>query len=263
MRVNRKKARLKTPIDYGLQAGRYLFRAAVARFLILFLLMGVILVSMIVAVNFNKLELRFGSHESSGVNDTNQTSATISNFHVTGTSSSRLITTYSKTDSLSSSLSSASSLPIGVNEGNEPPNFPIDFVNGTHSYLYSFLGTPILLWFVTTWCSSCQQSAQMLKEQYYQQLESKGVVILTIELYDDLNQNGPNLTQFAQNYGAGVNEPNWYYGYSNQTTTYVFDPEAALDVYYAINSHGVIVAQGIGLPNALPAMVSDSSWLNS
>jgi hypothetical protein len=100
----------------------------------------------------------------------------------------------------------------------------------------------------------------MLASKYYSELESKGVTILTIELYNDLGQSGPNLTQFANQYGGGLNEQGWYYGYSNQTTTYTFDPKAALDVYYALNAQGVIITQGIELPNGLSSLVSDSSW---
>lgn len=84
----------------------------------------------------------------------------------------------------------------------------------------------------------------MLASKYYSELETKGVTILTVELYNDLGQSGPNLAQFANQYGAGLNEQGWYYGYSNQTTTFTFDPKAALDVYYALNPQGVIVTRG-------------------
>jgi thiol-disulfide isomerase/thioredoxin len=154
-------------------------------------------------------------------------------------------------------------LKAGINDGNLAPNFPITFLNSSSSSsLYSFHGRPILLWFVTTWCSSCQDGAKMLSSQYYGELNGKGVVIITIELYNNLGQNGLSLSEFAQNYGGGSNKPNWYYGYSNQTTTYTFDPEAALDVYFAINSKGVIVEEGIGLPNALQSLSTDSSWFS-
>lgn len=176
------------------------------------------------------------------------------------TSASRYVTASTQD---SSSSPTSSQLSVGVSNGNIPPNFPINFVNGTTSNFYSFLGRPTLLWFITTWCSSCQQGGQMLNTQYYQELYSKGVVIITVELYNDLGQNGPNLTQFANNYGGGTNKPMWYYGNSNQTTTYTFDPKAALDVYFAINSQGGIVEQGIGLPNALPTLSSDTSWFQS
>jgi len=100
----------------------------------------------------------------------------------------------------------------------------------------------------------------MLASNYYSELQSKGVTILVIQLYNDLGQSGPNLTQFANQYGGGSSKQGWYYGYSNETTTYAFDPKAALDVYYALNAQGVIVMQGIELPNGLPSLVSNSSW---
>ena len=35
----------------------------------------------------------------------------------------------------------------------------------------------------------------MLKQTYYQQLYEKGVAIIIVELYNDLGQSGPNMTQ--------------------------------------------------------------------
>jgi thiol-disulfide isomerase/thioredoxin len=154
----------------------------------------------------------------------------------------------------------SSILATGTQTGQLAPSFPITLLNGSQTTLSQFHGKPLLLWFVTTWCSSCQEGGQMLFQQYYSQLNSKGVVILVIELYNNLGQPGPNLSQFAQNYGGGSNVPGWLYGTSTQSTTYTYDPRAALDVYYLLNRQGVIVNEGFGLPSDLPSIVSENGW---
>ena len=42
-----------------------------------------------------------------------------------------------------------------------------------------------------------------------------------------------------------------------------FDPKAALDVFYAIDSKGIIVQQGFGLSSYLQTLSTDSSWYSA
>lgn len=148
----------------------------------------------------------------------------------------------------------------GINKGDYAPNIQITLTNGTTTSLSKFSGSTVLLYFVATWCPSCQQAAQLLNQQYYSQLHSKGVVILMIELYNDLNQQGPSIQQFASQYGGGTSKPGWYFGTSTQNATYTYDPSANLEAYYLINSTGAIVITtgSSGLANNLPSVVSAS-----
>jgi thiol-disulfide isomerase/thioredoxin len=155
---------------------------------------------------------------------------------------------------------SGTTLTTGTQTGQLAPSFPITLLNGSQTGLSQFHSKPVLLWFVATWCGSCAQGEQILSQQYYSQLNLKGVVILVIELYNDLGQPGPNISQFAQTYGGGADKLNWLYGTSTQGTTYTYDPQAALDVYYLLNRQGVIANEGFDLPSALPSIVSESGW---
>lgn len=152
----------------------------------------------------------------------------------------------------------ASGPVYGINAGDYAPNIPITLTNETTTSLSKFSGDVVLLYFVATWCPSCQQAAQLLDQQYYSQLHSKGVVILTIELYNDLNEQGPSIQQFANQYAGGTGKPGWLFGTSIQNATYTYDPRANLEAYYLLNTaEKIIMTTGsAGLANNLPSVVS-------
>ena len=145
---------------------------------------------------------------------------------------------------------------VGIDIGQSAPNIPITLVNGTNVTLDDFHGRPVVLWFMTTGCSSCSQSSQLLTSQYYNLIHSKGAVILTVNLYDNFGTPGFSLKFFANNYGAGLNKTGWLYGTSTQNATYEYDPRAYLDVYYTIDSNGTIINEGTPLSTNLDNIVS-------
>jgi len=147
----------------------------------------------------------------------------------------------------------------GTGVGNIALDIPLTLANGTRTYLSSFEPHPVLLWFVTTWCTSCQQGAQLINSQYYDTLHSKGLEILTVESYDNLNQTGPTINQFAQQYGGGAGKSGWDYATSDWETTQKYNPLAQLDIFYVINQYGVITMENVGMPNYLDQIVSQLS----
>ena len=96
----------------------------------------------------------------------------------------------------------------------------------------------------------------MLNQQYYSELHAKGVSIIVVELYKDLNEPGPSISQFANQYGGGLGKEGWLYGTSTQSASYTYDPQSDLDVYYLISPTGVILTSGVGLPNDLQGIVT-------
>jgi thiol-disulfide isomerase/thioredoxin len=105
----------------------------------------------------------------------------------------------------------------------------------------SLRGRPTLLWFVSTWCSSCQAGTPVMA-QNLAKLTADGVRVDEIELYDDLGQSGPSMAQFAHLLaGAQFGNPDWTFGVSSAGLTRSYDPQSDLDIYYLLDSKGHVV----------------------
>ncbi|MFG1415827.1 MAG: hypothetical protein AAE986_06680 [Thermoplasmataceae archaeon] len=125
-------------------------------------------------------------------------------------------------------------------------NFSVALINGGTISTKSLEGGPLVVWLMTTWCSSCADTSELLISQYYSSFRSGGIRLLQIENYNDLNQQGESLPAFVSQYG-GANEPGWYIGTAAQSVTLEYNPSSALDIYYMVNSQGDIVGSGQGL----------------
>jgi thiol-disulfide isomerase/thioredoxin len=139
--------------------------------------------------------------------------------------------------------------PISSNK-NLAEDFSLKLINGTIVKLSDFKGKPVLIWFVATWCSSCWNGAELLAKNYYPKFYELGVIIITIQLYNNLNQPGMSMEEFASRFIGGMKQ-NWYIGVSDPKTTQLYDPEGYPDVYYIINKQGYIIEKGYVLPNQL------------
>lgn len=98
-----------------------------------------------------------------------------------------------------------------------------------------------MLWFVTTWCPSCQAGTQTMA-QNVSQLQADGVRVVEVELFQDLGQSGPSISSFGQQYaGSHYGKPGWTFATASSELTQTYDPGGYLDIYYLINARGRIV----------------------
>lgn len=121
----------------------------------------------------------------------------------------------------------------------------------------SLRGQPTLVWFVSTWCSSCQAGTQTMA-QNLAKLHADGVRVDEVELYRDLGQSGPSLSSFAKSLaGAAYGNPDWTFGTSSAALTRTYDPQSYLDIYYLLNAKGQITyvngSPGATMPQLLAA----------
>ncbi|MDA8067019.1 MAG: hypothetical protein M0T77_00170 [Actinomycetota bacterium] len=111
---------------------------------------------------------------------------------------------------------------------------------GASETVFVLHGQPALLWFVTTWCSSCQAGTQAVSEQL-PSLAARHVRVVELELAGDSGQPGPSITTFAsQLAGDQYHNPDWTFGTASAALTRTYDPNGYLDVYYLLNARGQI-----------------------
>ncbi|MHB1486594.1 MAG: TlpA family protein disulfide reductase [Acidimicrobiales bacterium] len=104
----------------------------------------------------------------------------------------------------------------------------------------SLRGRPTLVWFVATWCSSCQAGTQAMA-QNLAKLRADGIRVDEVELYANLGQSGPSMGQFGKALaGAAFGDPDWVFGMSSASLTRTYDPKSYLDIYYLLNAEGQI-----------------------
>jgi thiol-disulfide isomerase/thioredoxin len=111
---------------------------------------------------------------------------------------------------------------------------------GATETVSSLRGQPTLLWFVTTWCSSCQAGTQAMSAQI-PTLAAHHVRVVELELSGDLGQPGPAISDFARQLaGHRYHDPDWTFGTASAALTQTYDPDEYLDVYYLIDAAGHI-----------------------
>ena len=125
--------------------------------------------------------------------------------------------------------------------GSRAPDYGFLVANGSTVNLSAYIGHPVLLWFVTTWCPSCAQGSEAIN-QNYQFFRQHGIKIVELELYRDLGYSGPAITSFVGSYAPAA----WSNGtvipaYAGYNMTAEYDPSGYLDIYYLIAANGTIL----------------------
>jgi thiol-disulfide isomerase/thioredoxin len=132
--------------------------------------------------------------------------------------------------------------------GSAAPDGSFTTVSGKTVTIASLRGHKTLLWFVATWCPSCQAGTQAMAGQAAR-LRAAGVQVAEVEDYAGLGQPGPPVTGFARQYaGAASRSPGWTFGTASPALTRAWNPHGYLDVYFLLGSSG-----RIAYINAAPA----------
>jgi len=159
------------------------------------------------------------------------------------------------------SSGSANSASVAAPAAGRPaPNGTFATLAGQTTDIASLRGRSTLLWFVSTWCSSCQAGTQSMA-QNLGALRSDGVHVTEVELYQDLGQSGPSISSFAKALaGTEYGNPDWTFGMSSAALTHIYDPQSYLDIYYLLNAKGQVTyvnsSPGSTMPQLLAAAKS-------
>lgn len=152
---------------------------------------------------------------------------------------------------------SAASPPVG----SSAPNGTFATLAGQTTDVASLRGQPTLLWFVSTWCSSCQAGTQAMA-QNLGALRSDGVHVTEVELYQDLGQSGPSMGSFAKALaGAEYGNPDWTFGMSSASLTHIYDPQSYLDIYYLLNAEGQVTYVNSSPGSTMPQLLAAAGRL--
>ncbi|MDA8072858.1 MAG: redoxin domain-containing protein [Actinomycetota bacterium] len=167
------------------------------------------------------------------------------------------VTSSGSSSASGSSGSSAVSLPVGTTA----PNGAITTLAGKSETVAALRGKPTLIWFVTTWCSSCQAGTQAMA-QNVATLAADGVRVVEVENYADLGQSGPAMGTFAKTLaGSAFTNPDWTFGEASSTLTHTYNPKAYLDIYYLINAKGKITYVNSSPGSTMPQLLGAAKAL--
>ncbi len=158
------------------------------------------------------------------------------------------------------SLSSSNPLPTGSTTavvGKTAPDFTFTALDGSTASLSSYRGHAVVLWWIATFCSTCQVGTQLFAQTYYAQYHSAGVALLEVMSYNDLGQPGPSLADFASANGY-TGQAGWVLGSGSSQGTSIYNPTALLDLYYVVNAQGVIVGSSPNLPPAFGTALQEA-----
>ncbi len=159
--------------------------------------------------------------------------------------------------SASASSPSGASLPIGTTA----PNGTFTTLAGKTETVTALRGKPTLIWFMTTWCSSCEAGTQSMA-QNIATLAADGVHVVEVENYADLGQSGTPMNAFAKTLaGSAFSNPDWTFGEASSTFTHTYNPKAYLDLYYLISSKGKITYVNSSPASTMPQLLQAASQL--
>lgn len=162
-----------------------------------------------------------------------------------------------------SSRTTGGAPPAGLPAVGRPaPAGSFQSTTGRTVSLASLRGHPTLVWFVATWCSSCQAGTQTLAANLAR-LRADGVQVVELELYQDLGQPGQPIAAFGRQYGGtAAGGPSWLLGTATRATSLAYDPQAYLDIYYLIGPHGRVRYIN-GSPTAtMPALLAHAASIS-
>jgi len=119
---------------------------------------------------------------------------------------------------------------VGLNVGQEAPDFELETLNGEKVKLSDYRGQPVMLNFWATWCPPCKEEIPDMQKFY----EENDIVVLAVNL-TDTEMSKKNVQKFADEYGITFpvvldvdSETSLLYKINPIPTSYMIDKEGMI-----------------------------------
>ena len=147
--------------------------------------------------------------------------------------------------------------------GSSAPAGTFTTTTGVTEPVSSLRGKPALIWFVTTWCSSCAAGTQAMASNIAK-LAANHVRVVEVENAKDLGQEGMSMTSFASRLaGRQVHNPDWTFGLASSALTRTYNPSGYLDIYYLLTPSGRIAFVNSSPAATMGQLLHEASHVSS
>lgn len=121
-------------------------------------------------------------------------------------------------------------------------------VDGKNVELKAYLGHPLVVWEVTTWCGSCRAGLKIL-EEHQAEIDKSDVTFLILRDYKDGGYPGPSMHKFVEKVAPKLlNDSHFVIGSDTKTLFDLYNPHHYVDVYQVIASDGHIAVVSSDIP---------------
>lgn len=124
-------------------------------------------------------------------------------------------------------------------QGMAVPDAPL-IVAGQRVELKRYMGHPLVVWEVTTWCPSCKAGLRTFA-LHQAQIDKSDMTVLVLRDYKDGGYPGPGMHKFVEDAAPKLlNDPHFVIGDDTKALFNLYNPHKFVDVYQVIAPNGRI-----------------------
>ncbi|MDA8051249.1 MAG: redoxin domain-containing protein [Rhodospirillales bacterium] len=120
------------------------------------------------------------------------------------------------------------------------PNAPFT-IDGRSAELKTYMGHPLVIWQVATWCPSCRAGLETFA-QHQAEIDKSDITILVLRDYKNGGYPGVGMHKFVEQVAPKLlNDPHFVIGKDTKALFDLYNPHHFIDVYQVIAPDGHIV----------------------
>ena len=117
------------------------------------------------------------------------------------------------------------------------PNAPFT-MEGKSVELKAYMGHPLVVWQVTTWCPSCKAGLRTFA-QHQAEIDKSDMTVLVLRDYQNGGYPGPSMHKFVEQTAPKLlNDPHFVIGDDTKALFDLYNPHKFVDVYQVIAPDG-------------------------